>query len=234
MMGRTHAYTGLAAGLAVAAITGTVGETPILAYGVAAGAALLPDLDQHKSIASRYLAAKPAHFILKNFTHRRFTHSILGVAVFALVLLAAGAALGALGFVVSPAYGLAALAGYASHLVADAFNKQGIQLLYPFAPRLRLPGLRAKLDLEWWSIPLPRALRISTIYDPQGLPFTLGRLQARINTEKLFFRLPVYALIAYVSWHQLDDLVLALRHDVWAFTDQAPEPLARLLAELLS
>lgn len=229
MLGRTHAITGAAAGLVVAAATGNVEHTPVVAYGVAAFCALLPDLDQHKSIASRYAINKPAHAFLRHLRHRRFTHSILGTAMFALLVLAlTNLANSLLPDGLSSTLGLAAVAGWTSHLVADAFNKQGIHLFYPFTFG------RGKNRLEWISVPLPRALRISTITDPKGLPITIGRLQARLNTEKFFFRYPVYLLIVYLAWHQLDPLVVSLRHDVWGFTQAVPEPLDRFLTDILS
>ena len=43
----------------------------------------------------------------------------------------------------------------------------------------------------------------------------------------------MYLLIGYISWHQLDALVVALRHDVWGFAGAVPEPLTRLLTDLL-
>lgn len=224
MLGRTHAITGLAAGLAVAAATGSVETAPVAAYGVAAFCALLPDLDQHKAIATRYLINKPAHMVLRHFRHRRFTHSLLGIAVFSFFVFAIWNGLnGLLGGGLSPTFGLLAVAGWTSHLVADSFNKQGIHLFYPLVFK----------RLEWICVPLPRPLRISTIYDPQGLPITLGRLQARINTEKFFFRYPVYALILFLTWHQIDALVFATRHDVWGGVRALPEPLTSFLTGLL-
>jgi hypothetical protein len=108
--------------------------------------------------------------------------------------------------------------------VADSFNKQGIQLFYPFSP----------FGIEWWSVPLPRALRISTIHDAKpGLAITPGRLQALVHTEKWFFTYPVYALIAWLVWHQLDGLVVALRTDVWGLVAAVPRPLATVLTSLL-
>lgn len=224
MLGRTHAIAGLTAGLAASAATGSVEHTPIFAYAVAAFAALLPDLDQHKSVASRYRINKPAHVLLRHFRHRRFTHSFLGLTLFSLIVLILTSLLdGQLPGGLSPAFGEMALIGYASHIVADMFNKQGVHLFYPFVFR----------RVEWITMPLPRALRISTIYDPQGPPLTVGRLQASINTEKFFFRYPLYVLLAFILWHQIDGLVFALRHDVWSGVEQLPRPLADLAAYLL-
>jgi membrane-bound metal-dependent hydrolase YbcI (DUF457 family) len=223
MMGRTHLATGVAAGLVVAAASGQVEHTPLLAYGLAGAAALLPDLDQHRSLASRSIANKPLHMILRHFRHRRFTHSLLGTAMFAVASLALWAALGAL-LELSFMFWVAGLAGWTSHLVADAFNKQGIHLFYPYVSK----------RIEWISIPLPRALRISTIYDPKGPPITLGRLQAYIPTELLFFKIPVYVLMAFVVWHQADALVTALRTDVWGAVAVLPDPVRDVMTTLLS
>jgi membrane-bound metal-dependent hydrolase YbcI (DUF457 family) len=224
VLGRTHALTGVAAGLGFVAMAGQLEQTPIAAYGVAAFSALVPDLDQHKAMAARYAPAKIAHPLLRHFRHRQFTHSLLGTAVFALVVLLIVAALDRFEVFVAPGVIGAAIAGYVSHLFADAFNKQGIGLFYPFS----------RGRLEWIAVPLPRSLRISTIYDPQGLPLTLGRIQARIPTERVFFRWPVYAVIAYLAWHGLDGLVIALRADVWGAVEVLPEPLSGLLRGLLA
>jgi len=223
MMGRTHVAAGVAAGLAVAAATGQVDQTPILAYGLAGAAALLPDLDQHRSLASRSLANKPLHMILRHFRHRRFTHSLLGTAMFAVASLALWAAASSV-LDVSFMFWVAALAGWTSHLVADSFNKQGIHLFYPLVFK----------RVEWISVPLPRALRISTIYDPKGPPITLGRLQAYIPTELLFFKVPTHVLIAFVIWHHAESLLSAVRADVWGAVAMLPDPVQGMLNSLLA
>ena len=224
MLGRTHAITGVAAALAVAAVTHTTASVPLAAYGLAAACALLPDLDQDQALATHIRGIAPLHFVLKRFRHRRFTHSLLGVTIFGAAMITLWSIIALFLLPLSFAYPLMAIAGYISHLVADSFNKQGIQLFYPFSP----------LGIEWWSVPLPRAIRISTIHDAkEGLAITPARIQALIHTEKWFFTYPVYALIGWLAWHQIDGLVIALKTDVWGLVNAAPAPVAQVLSSLL-
>ena len=184
MLGKTHALTGLAAGLAVAAVAGLTSSTPLAAYALAAGAALLPDLDQPRSLANRTVATKPAHIVLRRFSHRGFTHSILAVGLFYGLALWAQYVARLQGFPVPYAYVVMATVGYASHIFADMFNKGGVWLFYPFAPA----GVR------FWSMPIPRALRISTIYDPK-INLNPLSIQSAIHTEKLFWTYPMCAVV---------------------------------------
>ena len=205
MLGRTHILTGVAAGLAFATVTGQIDSTPVAAYGVAGFCALLPDLDQAQSFASRYAVNAPAHAVLRHFRHRRFTHSLLGVALFAITGLALWAIATALFPHLSLAWWSLAVVGYVSHLVADAFNKQGIQIFYPFSP----------FGITWWAIIPWKPARISTIHDaPDGVPYSFGRIQARLHTEKWFFCYPVELAILYLAWHGADGLLAAARTDI--------------------
>lgn len=92
-MGAAHAVTGAAAWLAVAGtVTGTLGlvdhvDGPALAVGtvVAAGAALLPDIDHHNGTIAHSLppVSNWAARISQRLSggHRQGTHSILGLMV---------------------------------------------------------------------------------------------------------------------------------------------------------
>ena len=85
--------------------------------------------------------ARPASWFLRATSfalarivgHRTLTHSLLGVALFAL-----------LSWLVLGAYPnllLALVAGYASHIFADALNTRGVPLLWPLGRPMRLlPG----------------------------------------------------------------------------------------------
>jgi inner membrane protein len=68
--------------------------------------------------------------LFRTVGHRTLTHSLLGVALF-VVLVSPVAPL-------SPDLFLALVAGYASHLVADALNKRGVPLLWPVGRPFRL------------------------------------------------------------------------------------------------
>ena len=84
----------------------------------------LPDLDHKRSFIGKYLPWIAAP-IERRFGHRTFTHSLLGTALFALLL--------------SPSLMFSdsllpwAVIGYLSHILLDSFNIQGVPLLYPFS-----------------------------------------------------------------------------------------------------
>src|SRR5690348_3710651 len=87
MMGRTHAWTGAAAGAAIAWGM-NLGPIPtVVAVAVCAGSALLPDLDHPDSTAAR--CAGPISQLFAALVcwlaggHRRGTHSLVGDAIFA-------------------------------------------------------------------------------------------------------------------------------------------------------
>jgi inner membrane protein len=146
MNATTHAVFG------VAALTGAsllFGEAPPLyAYPAAVVAAWIPDVDNPRSRLGNGLSrtkspalntvVRPVSWALRatSFTlsrtvgHRSLTHSLLGVALF-IVLVSPVAPL-------SPDLFVALVAGYASHLVADALNTKGVPLLWPLGRRFRL------------------------------------------------------------------------------------------------
>jgi inner membrane protein len=145
----THAVFGVAALAGAALLTGT--EPPAYAYPVAVAAAWLPDVDNPRSTLGNGLSrlqspalntiTRPLSWALRttSFTlvrtvgHRTLTHSLLGVALFALLarLLVGG----------YPNLFLAFIAGYASHVFADALNTRGVLLLWPLGRPVRLlPG----------------------------------------------------------------------------------------------
>jgi len=202
--------TGLAAGLVVAAATGLTATTPLAAYAAAAGAALLPDLDQPRSMANRTVATKPAHLVLRNFSHRGFTHSLLAIGLFAALLVLTQRYLATQGYVFTDNYVYLITAGYASHIFADMWNKEGVMLFYPFCPFGR----------RFWSVPLPRALRISTIYKP-AVGFNPWSFQSLVHTEKLFWTYPMLAIIGATIYYHYQPLFDIGRHTLMAFLTTA-------------
>ena len=146
MNATTHAVFGVAALAGACLLVGEV--PPLYAYPVAAVAAWVPDVDNPRSRLGNGLSRTkspilnavvcPASWALRavSFTlfrtvgHRTLTHSLLGIALF-VVLISPIAPLSAALF-------LALVAGYASHLVADALNAKGVPLLWPAARRMRL------------------------------------------------------------------------------------------------
>ena len=149
MNATTHAVFGIAALAGAALVTGA--DPPAYVYPAAVAAAWLPDIDNPRStlgnglnrqknpllnLLSRPLswAMRTTSFVLvRTVGHRTMTHSLIGVLLFALlVLLLLG------GF---PNLVLALVAGYASHVFADALNTRGVPLLWPVGKPFRLlPG----------------------------------------------------------------------------------------------
>ena len=145
----THAVFGVAALAGAALVAGA--EPPAYVYPVAVAAAWLPDVDNPRStlgnglgrsktpvlnLVSRPLswALRTTSFVLvRTVGHRTLTHSLLGVLLFALpVWLFLGD---------FPNLSLALVAGYASHVLADALNTRGVPLLWPLGKPFRLvPG----------------------------------------------------------------------------------------------
>ena len=145
----THAVFGVAALAGASLIAGT--EPPAYAYPLAVAAAWLPDVDNPRSTLGNGLSrmkspvlnllTRPVSWALRvtSFTlvrtvgHRTLTHSLLGILLFALpVWLILGR---------YTALALALVAGYASHVFADALNTRGVPLLWPIGGSVRLlPG----------------------------------------------------------------------------------------------
>ena len=146
MNATTHAVFGVAALAGSCLLVGEV--PPLYAYPVAAVSAWVPDVDNPRSRLGNGLSRTkspilnavlcPASWALRavSFTlfrtvgHRTLTHSLLGIALF-VVLVSPLAPL-------SPDLFLALVAGYASHLLADALNTKGVPLLWPAGRRMRL------------------------------------------------------------------------------------------------
>lgn len=145
----THAIFGVAALAGTALLSGT--EPAVFAYPVAVVASWLPDVDNPRSklgnglsrlknpTANMVIRPLSWAFRITSFTlvrtvgHRTLTHSLLGLALFALpVWLLLGN---------YPDFFYACLAGYGSHIIADALNTRGVPLFWPLGKPFRLlPG----------------------------------------------------------------------------------------------
>jgi len=146
MNATTHAIFGVAALAGSFLLVGE--EPPLYAYPAAVVAAWLPDVDNPRSRLGNGLsrmknpvlnrvtrpvswALRVTSFVLfRTVGHRTLTHSLLGVALF--VVLVAPVATLSLGLFA------ALIVGYVSHLVADALNKPGVPLLWPAGRSMRL------------------------------------------------------------------------------------------------
>ena len=149
MNATTHAVFGIAALAGAALVTGA--DPPAYVYPAAVAAAWLPDIDNPRStlgnglnrlknptlnLLSRPLSwtLKTTSFVLiRSVGHRTMTHSLAGILLFSLLVLLF---LGRFSNLV-----LALVAGYASHVFADALNTRGVPLLWPMGKPFRLlPG----------------------------------------------------------------------------------------------
>ena len=143
MQGTTHVAIGFLSGAVVAAgfhvplylQTGAV-------LMVASIGSLMPDIDTPASKMSRSLGGlrKP----LGLFAHRGLTHSLFAVIALALVMVF---------LQVQFVHGVAFLAGYVSHLLADSVTKSGIRLWWPAQRRFRLVSKRLTIKtggaIDW-------------------------------------------------------------------------------------
>lgn len=137
-MGRTHALIGISSLWLLAAIPHTLTpDTLAPLVACAALGALIPDLDArhalatHLSIARIQPLAPIAVILSRDWGHRGATHSLIGLSVFAALMLP-------LAFLWHWAAWATLLLGYVSHLAADACTKSGIPLLYPGRKRYHM------------------------------------------------------------------------------------------------
>lgn len=149
MNATTHAIFGVAALTGTALLAGT--EPSLYVYPAAVVAAWVPDVDNPRSRLGNGLSrlkspvlnlvTRPlswalritSFLLLRTVGHRTLTHSLMGLALFTLpVWLLVGD---------YPNFFYALVAGYASHIVADALNTRGVPLLWPLGGTFRLfPG----------------------------------------------------------------------------------------------
>ena len=149
MNATTHAVFGVAALAGAALVTGA--DPPAYVYPAAVAAAWLPDVDNPRSTLGNGLSrlenpvlnllTRPLSWTLRMTSfvlvrtvgHRTLTHSLVGVLVFSLAVW--------LLFRTFPNLVLALIAGYASHILADALNTRGVPLFWPVGRPFKLvPG----------------------------------------------------------------------------------------------
>jgi membrane-bound metal-dependent hydrolase YbcI (DUF457 family) len=145
MQWHTHVQFGLSSlWLWQLAPTPIVAEHLPLIIGCTALGSLLPDLDaaeskiKHLSLGRIKPFYLPARAIHQQWGHRGFTHSLLGLAAATLLSLT-------LIHPVGWESCAALVAGYSSHLAADACTKSGIPALYPSRRRYHLLPPRLRL-----------------------------------------------------------------------------------------
>ena len=127
MLTPTHLVTAQTAFLSGSIMTG---HAPILAEAsVALMAALIPDLDSHRSYVGRMLPfiSSPLEH---QFGHRTLTHSLM-----------AQITVGALAYLLLPfGYFLAIVCGWLSHILADMMTPAGVCWFWPSRVRCVIPG----------------------------------------------------------------------------------------------
>lgn len=152
MLAPTHLIAGQGAYLSTAL---ALGHAPIfLEAAIAAGVALVPDIDTRQSFLGRLLPwlAEPIEY---HFGHRTVTHSLI-----VSILLAVG-----LWWILPYGIWLAVVAGYASHPVLDWMTPSGVEWLWPARWRCVLPG-NANLrmpSMGWGELILAATIALSCI-----------------------------------------------------------------------
>lgn len=137
MKGITHATIGAASGLAVAlAVSAPADETLFLA-GLSAFAALFPDIDHPNSMLRRRIGFLGVSVFW--LTHRGLTHTLLAVVLFGLA---------AAMLLPEKIWAVAAIAGYASHILADMVTIAGVPVFWPLS------------SANWHLV--PRLIRVRT------------------------------------------------------------------------
>lgn len=134
VLGITHAVAGVFVGVILGHVYGL--NTPLVLFAVLG--ALLPDIDHPASKLGRYF--KSLRWFAK---HRGFFHSLFAAVLFTILIHLANESIG------YPAlYAVAFLLGFLSHLVLDAWTKEGIQPFFPVT--IRIKGKRkVGSPMEW-------------------------------------------------------------------------------------
>ena len=143
MLGATHAVIGVTAGIlyAVQTFPGDAQQVALIG-GVAAIAALLPDIDHPRGTLRQHLRllGDASLFWLK---HRGFTHTIMAWCLVSAIAL----------YFLPMQYGMAVIIGYASHLLADSITHSGTPLLWPLVRHhYRLPIFHISTGGFWEGV----------------------------------------------------------------------------------
>ncbi|MCP5460027.1 MAG: metal-dependent hydrolase [Gammaproteobacteria bacterium] len=148
-------------------------------WAIACATANLPDVDLPTSRVGRALFFVSTR-LERRFGHRTLTHSLTGLAAFALLLLPL--------WLFSPLWYGCALGGYWSHMWLDMANIRGVDLLWPSPIRVVMPGRRAwrmevgsKAEMVLFVLLIVVALGL---YPLSGLGFR-GTLQLAIGNFEI-------------------------------------------------
>ncbi|MDX2137932.1 MAG: metal-dependent hydrolase [Chloroflexota bacterium] len=138
MMGHTHMLIGFATGLAIS--HGAPLEQAIAQGVVCAVAAIVPDIDHPQADIRRRMGV--FSHLLDWLPHRGITHTVAALSVWVILCSLFGGALA-----------LAAIAGFASHLVADMMTRSGLPLLLPLS------------DRRWYLLPKVMRIRTASVFE---------------------------------------------------------------------
>ncbi len=139
MMGATHAVIGVTVGVIYGIQLG--GDIQQVAFigGIAAIAALLPDIDHPRGTLRQHfgLLGDASLFWLR---HRGFTHTVIAWCAVSAVAL----------YFLPVEHAFAVMMGYGSHLLADSITHSGTPLLWPLVQHnYRLPFLHISTGGFW-------------------------------------------------------------------------------------
>lgn len=126
MTGKTHIIGGIAASLAFAQITN---YEPVILLGAGVIGSLIPDICHGSSKIGRALPIL-SKLINGLFGHRTFTHSLLFLVLFAVLLH---------NFMPMEEISAGLLVGMASHIILDMATKRGVKLFFPFKWNVHFP-----------------------------------------------------------------------------------------------
>lgn len=143
---KTHIVGGAALGYViynnVDMLSNYVNDSPtfmVATAGLVIGS-LMPDIDIKTSYMSK--KARPVSFFTsKLFKHRGYTHSIVGVTTFSILLFFLMEMLG-FSSVTTKLFSLSFMIGMISHVLLDLVTWGGVTLFYPYNKRIHLGKLR--------------------------------------------------------------------------------------------
>ncbi len=148
MTGRTHdlaAFTALSYTVANQNIDPVTLSTLIASLGACFIGGLAPDIDQSTAaLWNRLPAGGVVAKILSPFLggHRFISHSILGIALFAILLKLLLSWMSSVVLVDMNIVWWAFMIGYVSHLIIDTFTKEGVPWLFPIPIRFGIPPFK--------------------------------------------------------------------------------------------
>lgn len=190
MLARTHALTGAAAWLAAAPLITTDPVHIILGTGMAAGAALAPDLDHSSGTATHAWGpvTRAIGYLIGRLTggHRAGTHALLAIPTAALITWAALDVAGSW-----PAGIVVALCAALAFIACEDVIPGRWERIWPFnlgwSAFAGWAAVRSDLDLSWlpWAVAVGWAAHIAgDVVTTSGCPLWLPFTRHRVNLTR--------------------------------------------------